>query len=166
MLMVIALVTLLGGAVAAQPGRQPANLIIVPGVAVGDVRLGMTQAMVLNRLGQPDETSDERADDDSTDIYWLYRRDDDRMLVVSWTSKGDAPGGVDFLYVNSQRYVTSKGVRIGHSTFHTVLERYGAPDRMPSGRGAVTLAYEALGIRFGVDSESGLVRAIIIVGRR
>ena len=71
---------------------QPDNLIIVPGVAVGDVRLGMTQAMVLNRLGQPDEINDEPGRDDSTDIYWLYRRDEDRLLVVSWTSKGEAAG--------------------------------------------------------------------------
>jgi hypothetical protein len=145
---------------------QPDNLIIVPGVAVGDVRLGMTQAMVLNRLGQPDEINDEPGRDDSTDIYWLYRRDEDRLLVVSWTSKGEAAGGVDFLYVNSARYVTSKGVRIGHSSFQAVLERYGAPDRMTPTRSGVVLAYEATGIRFGIDTETGLVRAIIVVRRQ
>jgi hypothetical protein len=145
---------------------HPDNVIIVPGVAVGDIRLGMTQAMVLNRLGQPDEMNDEPSGEDTTDIYWMYRRDDDRLLVVSWTSKTDGAGGVDFLYVNSARYLTSKGVRIGHSSFQNVLERYGAPDRMTPTRGGVVLVYETIGIRFGVDTETGLIRAVIVVGRR
>ena len=153
-------------AFASVAAAQPDHLIIVPGMAVGDIRLGMTQAMVLNRLGQPDEMNDEPSGEDTTDIYWLYRRDEDRMLVVSWTSKGEAAGGVDFLYVNSARYVTSKGVRIGHSTFQNVLERYGAPVRITPTRGGVVLVYEAIGIRFGVDTETNLVRAIIVVGRR
>ena len=162
----VLVVTAIVAACAGVAAAQPDNLIVVPGMAVGDIRLGMTQPMVLNRLGRPDEINDEPSDDDGTDIYWLYRRDEDRLLVVSWTAKGEAAGGVDFLYVNSTRYVTSKGIRIGHSSFQAVLERYGPPGHMTPTRGGVVLAYDSIGIRFSVDTETSLVRAIIVMGRR
>lgn len=145
---------------------QPANVIIVAGLAVGDVRLGMTQPMVLNRLGQPDETKDDSSIDGETDIFWMYRHDENRILVVSWTARDRVAGGVDFLYVDSPKYVTSRGIQIGRSGFASVLERYGVPDRVGPLRNGVGFTYDSLGIRLRISAETGLVTAIIVVPRK
>ncbi len=145
---------------------QPANVIIVPGYAVGDIRLGMSQAMILNRLGQPDEMNDEPSVDGATDIFWMYRHDENRTLVVSWTMRDRVTGGVDFLYIDNPRYVTSKGIQIGQSRFAAVLERYSAPDRVGPIRNGVTFAYDSQGIRFHIDARMGVVSAIVVVPRK
>jgi hypothetical protein len=164
----IVLIVLVGAAtVGAQTPGQPANWVVVPGHAVGDIQLGMTQQQVLNRLGMPDEISNDRASDGGRNVYWVYPQTDRSVLVVSWTKREDAPGGVDFIFTDSTRYVTSKGVSLGASTFRDVLTQYGAPDRLSGvGRGGVMFVYEGQGIRFRMDGEAGKVTAVTVVPRK
>jgi len=152
-------------AVAAQ---QPANWVVVPGHAIGDIQLGMTHQQVLNRLGMPDEISNDRSSDGSRNIYWVYPQGTDRqVLVVSWTKRQDDMGGVDFIFTDYIRFVTSKGVTVGGSNFKDLITHYGMPERMSGvGRGAVMLYYEGQGIRFRVDGEGGKVNAVTIVPRK
>lgn len=153
-------------AVSAQPA-QPANWIVVPGHAVGDIQLGMTQQQVLNRLGMPDEISNDRSSDGGRNIYWVYPQPERQVLVVSWTKRADETGGVDFIFTDNVRYVTSKGVSLGTSTFKDLLTQYGTPERMSGvGRGGVMFYYEGQGIRFRVDGDAGKVTAVTIVPRK
>lgn len=150
----------------APAGAQPANWIVVPGHAVGDIQLGMTQQQVLNRLGMPDEISNDRAGDGSTNVYWVYPQGDRAVLVVSWTKRQGELGGVDFVFTDHPRYVTSKGITMASSTFKDVLTQYGAPERLSgAGRGSVVLLYEGQGIRFRLDGD-GRVTAITVVPRK
>ncbi|MDQ7857535.1 MAG: hypothetical protein QN174_01620 [Armatimonadota bacterium] len=154
----------------AQPGTrppQPANYIIVPGHAVGDIQLGMTQQQVLNRLGMPDEISNDRGGDGGLNVYWIYPQGERTVLVISWTKRQNDAGGVDFIFTDAQNYVTSRGVAMGNSNFRDILQHYGAPERLQGGgRGSVMLYYEAQGIRFRVEGEGGRVTAITVVPRK
>ncbi|MBI3998043.1 MAG: hypothetical protein HY355_03340 [Armatimonadetes bacterium] len=155
--------------VGAQPTRPagPANWVVVPGHAIGDIQLGMSQQQVLNRLGMPDEISNDRTSDGGLNVYWVYPMGDRSVFVVSWTKRQGEAGGVDFLFTDHNRYVTSKGVALGNSTFRDLLTEYGAPDRMSGlGRGAVMFYYEGQGIRFRIEGEAGRVSAITIVPRK
>lgn len=152
--------------VAGQVYARPENIIIVPGHAIGDITLGMSQGMVFNRLGMPDEISNVRNGDGSMDIYWTYVQEEGRSLVVSWTRKDGQVNGVDYLFTDSGRYLTSKGVRIGDSRFPQLWERYGAPDRLLPSRMQVMFIYDSIGVRFRVDAESGVVVAIAITIRK
>lgn len=155
-----------GAQTATQP-PQPANYIIVPGHAVGDIQLGMSQQHVLNRLGMPDEISNDRGSDGGTNVYWIYPQGDRTVFVVSWTKRQGDAGGVDFIYTDAPRYVTSKGVAMQNSSFRDILQHYGAPERMQgAGRGAVMLYYEGQGIRFRVEGDGGRVTAITVVPRK
>lgn len=145
---------------------QPANWIVVPGHAIGDIQLGMTQQQVLNRLGMPDEISNDRAGDGALNVYWVYPQGERIVFVVSWTKRHGDAGGVDFIFTDNPRYVTSKGVSFGTSTFKDILTHYGAPDRLAGGsRGSVVLTYEAQGIRFRLDSD-GRVTGMTVVPRK
>jgi hypothetical protein len=151
----------------AQTPGQPANWIVVPGHAVGDIQLGMTQQQVLNRLGMPDEISNDRSTDGGRNVYWVYPQADRSVLVVSWTRREDAPGGVDFIFTDNTRYVTSKGISLGASTFRDLLMHYGAPERLSGvARGGVMFYYEGQGIRFRVDGEAGKVTAVTVIPRK
>lgn len=151
----------------AQVPGQPSNWIVIPGHAVGDIQLGMTQQQVLNRLGMPDEISNDRSSDGGRNVYWVYPQADRSVLVVSWTKRQDAVGGADFIFTDDTRYVTSKGVSLGGSTFRDLLTLYGAPERMSGvGRGAVMFFYEGQGIRFRVEGEGGKVTAVTITPRK
>ena len=153
--------------VQAQVPSQPANWIVVPGHAVGNIQLGMTQPQVLNRLGMPDEISNDRNSDGGRNIYWVYPQPDRTVFVVSWTKRTDEAGGVDFIFTDNARYVTSRGVSLGASTFRDLLMHYGAPERMSGvGRGGVMFYYEGQGIRFRVDGEAGKVTAVTVVHRK
>lgn len=153
--------------VAVAAHAQPANWIIVPGHAIGDIQLGMTQQQVLNRLGMPDEISNERGSDGGVNVYWVYPQGERSVFVVSWTKRYGDPGGADFIYTDVIRYVTSKGVAVGSSTFKEVLTQYGAPDRLSSGgRGTVVMLYEGLGIRFRIEGEGGRVNAVTVIPRK
>jgi hypothetical protein len=168
-LILLLVVIVLSGAVGAhaQAPSQPANWIVVPGHAVGDIQLGMTQQQVLNRLGMPDEISNDRSNDGGRNIYWVYPQADRSVLVVSWTKRDDTMGGVDFIFTDHARYVTSKGVSLGASTFRDLLTHYGAPERLSGvGRGGVMFYYEGQGVRFRVDGEAGKVTAVTIVPRK
>lgn len=146
---------------------QPANLIIVPGHAIGDIQLGMTQQQVLNRIGMPDEISNDRSSDGGRNVYWVYPQGDRSVLVVSWTKRQDEAGGADFLFTDSAKFVTSKGVSLSAATFRDLLSHYGMPERMSGlGRGAVMLYYEGQGIRFRVEGEQGRVTAVTIIPRK
>jgi hypothetical protein len=163
------LIILVGAlSVQAQAPGQPANWIVVPGHAVGDIQLGMTQQQVLNRLGMPDEISNDRSSDGGRNVYWVYPAGGDRsVFVVSWTKRQDASGGVDFIFTDNSRYVTSKGVSLGAATFRDLLTHYGSPERMSGvGRGAVMFYYEGQGIRFRVEGEGGKVTAVTVVPRK
>ncbi len=150
----------------APAGAQPANWIVVPGHAVGDIQLGMTQQQVLNRLGMPDEISNDRAGDGSLNVYWVYPQTERFVFVVSWTKRHGDSGGADFIFTDNPRYVTSKGVSFANSTFKDVLAHYGAPDRLTGGsRSSVVLTYEAQGIRFRLDSD-GRVTGMTVVPRK
>ncbi|MDI6772221.1 MAG: hypothetical protein QME77_06480 [bacterium] len=160
----VVLVVLL--AVLAPAGAQPANWIVIPGHAVGDIQLGMTQQQVLYRLGMPDEISNDRAGDGSLNVYWVYPQAERTVFVVSWTKRHGDPGGADFIFTDNPRYVTSKGVSFASSTFKDVLTHYGAPDRLTGGgRSSVVLTYEAQGIRFRLDSD-GRVTGMTVVPRK
>ncbi|MBM3469513.1 MAG: hypothetical protein FJX73_01780 [Armatimonadetes bacterium] len=153
-------------AIMAPAGAQPANWIVIPGHAVGDIQLGMTQQQVLNRLGMPDEISNDRAGDGSVNVYWTYQQTERSVLVVSWTKRHGEAGGADFIFTDNPRYVTSKGVSFANSTFKDILTHYGAPDRLAGGgRSSVVLAYEAQGIRFRLDSD-GRVTGMTVVPRK
>jgi hypothetical protein len=156
--------------VAAQPSRSPgapANWIVIPGTAIGDIQLGMTQPQVLNRLGMPDEISNDRGGDGGLNVYWVYPQGDRSVLVVSWTKRQGEAGGVDFIFTDHVRFVTSKGVSLGNSTFRDLLEQYGAPERMSGlGRGAVMFYYEGQGIRFRVEGDQGKVTAVTVVPKK
>ncbi len=146
---------------------QPANWIVVPGHAIGDIQLGMTQQQVLNRLGMPDEISNDRSSDGGRNIYWVYPQIDRQVVVVSWTKRQDDTGGVDFIFTDFIRYVTSKGVSLGSSTFRDLLTQYGTPERMSGvGRGGVMFYYEGQGVRFRVEGDQGKVTAVTIVPRK
>lgn len=166
----VAVLAVLAPAGAQQPATQPpgpANYIVVPGHAVGDIQLGMTQQLVLNRLGMPDEISNERSGDGALNVYWVYPQGDRAVLVVSWTKRHGEAGGVDFIFTDAPRYVTSKGVAMQNSNFKDIIAQYGAPDRLQgASRGAVVLHYEGLGIRFRVEGEAGRVTAITVVPRK
>ncbi|MDR7522195.1 MAG: hypothetical protein QN168_07020 [Armatimonadota bacterium] len=154
------------GAQPTQPAG-PANYIIVPGHAVGDIQLGMTQQQVLNRLGMPDEISNDRSSDGGLNVYWIYPQTERTVLVVSWTKRQGAAGGVDFIFTDAPNYVTSRGVAMGNSSFRDILQHYGAPERLAgAGRGSVMLYYESIGIRFRVEGEGGRVTAITVVPRK
>jgi len=146
---------------------QPANWIIIPGVAVGDIQMGMTQQQVLNRLGMPDEISNDRSGDGSLNVYWIYPQGERSVLVISWTKRQSETGGVDFIFTDAPKYVTSKGVSMGNSNFKDILTQYGAPERLSgAGRGSVMLYYEAQGVRFRVEGDGGKVTAITVVPRK
>lgn len=150
----------------APAGAQPANWIVIPGHAVGEIQLGMTQQQVLSRLGMPDEISNDRAGDGSTNVYWVYQQGERNVFVVSWTKRHGDAGGADFIFTDNPRYVTSKGVSFANSTFKDVLTHYGAPDRLTGGsRSTVVLTYEAQGIRFRLDSD-GRVTGMTVVPRK
>ncbi|MDR7543280.1 MAG: hypothetical protein QN120_03400 [Armatimonadota bacterium] len=170
---IIGLLIVLGVALVpagAQPATQPpgpANYIIVPGHAVGDIQLGMSQRQVLNRLGMPDEISNDRGGDGGLNVYWIYPQGERSVLVVSWTKRQGEAGGVDFIYTDAPRYVTSKGIAMHNSGFKEILAQYGAPERLAgAGRGSVMLYYESLGIRFRVEGDGGRVTAITVVPRK
>jgi hypothetical protein len=165
-LVVLAAALSAGAQPATQPA-QPANWIVVPGHAVGDIQLGMSQQQVLNRLGMPDEISNDRSGEGALNVYWVYPQTERSVLVVSWTKRGGEAGGVDFIFTDAPRYVTSKGVAMGSSTFKEILQHYGAPERLQgSGRGSVVLHYESAGIRFRIEGEGGRVTAITVVPRK
>lgn len=165
-LAVVALVTPAGAQLQTQPSG-PANYIVVPGHAIGDIHLGMTQQQVLNRLGMPDEISNDRSGDGSLNVYWIYPQGERAVFVVSWTKRQNDAGGVDFLFTDAPRYVTSRGIAMQNSSFKDILAQYGAPDRLQGGgRGSVVLHYEGQGIRFRVEGESGRVTAITVVPRK
>ncbi|MDR7420095.1 MAG: hypothetical protein QN178_14415 [Armatimonadota bacterium] len=146
---------------------QPANYIVVPGHAIGDIQLGMSQQQVLNRMGMPDEISNDRGGDGGLNVYWIYPQGERAVLVISWTKRQGEAGGVDFIYTDAPRYVTSKGVAMQNSGFKDILTHYGAPERMQgAGRGSVMLYYESQGIRFRVEGEGGRVTAITVVPRK
>jgi len=148
-------------------GAQPANYIVVPGHAVGDIQLGWTQQQVLNKMGMPDEISNDRSGDGSLNVYWIYPQTERAVLVISWTKRQTEPGGVDFIFTDAQKYVTSKGVAMGNSNFKDILQHYGAPERLAAaGRGSVMLYYESQGVRFRVEGEGGKVTAITVVPRK
>ncbi|MGH2403189.1 MAG: hypothetical protein ACRDGN_01880 [bacterium] len=161
----IGLVTVLAAVLTVS--AQPANWIVVPGHAIGDIQLGMTQQQVLNRLGMPDEISNDRSSDGGRNIYWVYPQLDRQVLVVSWTKRQDETGGVDFVFTDYIRYVTSKGVSLGTSTFKDLLTQYGTPERVSGvGRGGVMFYYEGQGVRFRVEGDQGKVTAVTIVPRK
>ncbi len=146
---------------------QPANWIIVPGVAVGDIQLGWSQQQVLNKMGMPDEISNDRSGDGSLNVYWIYPQGERSVLVISWTKKQGEPGGVDFIFTDAPKFVTSKGVAMNNSSFKDILTNYGAPERLSgAGRGSVMLYYEAQGVRFRVEGDGGKVTAITVVPRK
>jgi hypothetical protein len=146
---------------------QPANYIVVPGHAVGDIQLGMSQQQVLNRLGMPDEISNDRGGDGGLNVYWIYPQGDRSVFVVSWTKRQGEAGGADFIYTDATRFVTSKGVAMQNSGFKDILAHYGAPERLQGGgRGSVMLYYESQGIRFRIEGEGGRVTAITVVPRK
>jgi hypothetical protein len=165
---VLVLVAAVGGSAQTRTQPQgPANWIIVPGHAVGDIQLGMTQQQVLNRLGMPDEISNDRTGDGGLNVYWVYPQSDRSVLVVSWTKRQGEAGGVDFIFTDHARFVTSKGVALGQSTFRDVLTHYGVPERLSGvGRGAVMLSYESEGIRFRIEADQGRVSAVTVVPRK
>lgn len=151
----------------APAGAQPANYIVVPGVSLGDIQLGWSQRQVLNRLGMPDEISNDRGPEGAQNVYWVYPQGDRQVLVVSWTRKQGEAGGVDFIFTDAPRYVTSRGVAMQNSNFKDILNHYGAPERIQgAGRGSVMLYYEAQGIRFRVEGEGGKVTAITVVPKK
>lgn len=151
----------------APASAQPANYIVLPGVSVGDIQLGWTQRQVLNRLGMPDEISNDRGSDGGQNVYWVYPQEERRVLVVSWTKKNGEAGGVDFIFTDAPKYVTSRGVAMQNSNFKEILDKYGAPERMQgAGRGAVMLYYEGLGVRFRVEGDGGKVTAITVVPKK
>lgn len=146
---------------------QPANWIIIPGVSVGDIQLGWSQQQVLNKMGMPDEISNDRSGDGSLNVYWIYPQAERAVLVISWTKRQGEPGGVDFIFTDAPKFVTSKGVAMQNSSFKDILTYYGAPERLSgAGRGSVMLYYEAQGIRFRVEGEGGKVTAITVVPRK
>jgi hypothetical protein len=146
---------------------QPANYIVVPGHAIGDIQLGMSQQQVLNRMGMPDEISNDRAADGGSNVYWIYPQGDRAVLVISWTKRQGEAGGVDFIYTDAPRYVTSKGVAMNNSGFKDILAQYGPPERLQgAGRGSVMLYYESQGVRFRVEGDGGRVTAITVVPRK
>jgi hypothetical protein len=146
---------------------QPANYIVVPGHAIGDIQLGMSQQQVLNRMGMPDEISNDRGGDGGLNVYWIYPQSERSVLVISWTKRQSDPGGVDFIYTDAPRYVTSKGVAMQNSGFKDILGQYGAPERLQgAGRGSVMLYYESQGIRFRIEGDGGRVTAITVVPRK
>ena len=151
----------------APTSAQPANYIIVPGVSVGDIQLGWTQRQVLNRLGMPDEISNDRGSDGTQNVYWVYPQDDRKVLVVSWTKKSGEAGGVDFIFTDAAKYVTSRGIAMQNSTFKEILEKYGPPERMQgAGRAAVMVYYEAQGVRFRIEGDGGKVTAITVIPKK
>jgi hypothetical protein len=151
---------------ATQPA-QPANYIVVPGHAVGDIQIGMSQQQVLNRMGMPDEISNDRGGDGALNVYWIYPQSERAVFVISWTKRQGEAGGVDFIFTDAPRYVTSKGVAMNNSSFKDILTQYGAPERLQgAGRGSVMLYYEAQGIRFRVEGDGGRLTAITVVPRK
>lgn len=166
-LLVLFAATLSVSAQPAQNPAQPANWIIVPGHAVGDIQIGMNQQQVLNRLGMPDEISNDRGGDGGLNVYWVYPQGDRSVLVVSWTKRQAETGGVDFIFTDHIRFVTSKGIALGNSTYKDLLKEYGAPERMSGlGRGAVMFYYEGQGARFRVEGDAGRVTAVTVVPKK
>jgi hypothetical protein len=166
-LLVVLGVAMSAGAQSAQNPAGPANWIVVPGTAIGDIQLGMSQQQVLNRLGMPDEISNDRGGDGGLNIYWVYPQGDRSVLVVSWTKRQGETGGVDFVFTDNVRFVTNRGVSLGNSTFKDLLQQYGAPERMSGlGRGAVMFYYEGQGVRFRVEGDQGKVTAVTVVPKK
>jgi len=163
----VALVAALSVGAHAQNPAQPANWIVIPGTAVGDIQLGMSQQNVLNRLGMPDEISNDRGGDGGLNVYWVYPQGDRSVLVVSWTKRQGEAGGVDFIFTDHMRFVTNRGVSLGASTFKDLLQHYGTPERMSGlGRGAVMFYYEGQGVRFRVEGDQGKVTAVTVVPKK
>ena len=160
-------VAMSAGAQSAQNPAGPANWIVIPGTGIGDIQLGMSQQQVLNRLGMPDEISNDRGGDGGLNIYWVYPQGDRSVLVVSWTKRQGETGGVDFVFTDNVRFVTNRGVSLGNSTFKDLLQHYGAPERMSGlGRGAVMFYYEGQGVRFRVEGDQGKVTAVTVVPKK
>jgi hypothetical protein len=146
---------------------QPANYVIIPGHAIGDIQLGMSQQHVLNRMGMPEEISNDRGSDGGANVYWIYPQGDRAVLVISWTKRQGEAGGVDFIYTDAPRFVTSKGVAMNNSGFKDILAQYGPPERLQgAGRGSVVLYYESHGVRFRIEGDGGRVTAITVVPRK
>jgi hypothetical protein len=159
--------TLSAGAQPATQPASPANWIVVPGASIGEIQIGMSQQQVLNRLGMPDEISNDRSGDGGLNVYWIYPQAERAVMVISWTKRQNEPGGVDFIYTDAPKFVTSRGVAMNNSTFKEILQHYGAPERLAgAGRGSVMLYYEAIGIRFRVEGDGGKVTAITVVPKK
>jgi hypothetical protein len=171
-ILAISLLVVLGvamsvGAQSAQNPAGPANWIVIPGTGIGDIQLGMSQQQVLNRLGMPDEISNDRGGDGGLNIYWVYPQGDRSVLVVSWTKRQGETGGVDFVFTDHVRFVTNRGVSLSNSTFKDLLQQYGTPERMSGlGRGAVMFYYEGQGVRFRVEGDQGKVSAVTVVPKK
>ncbi len=166
----IPLVSLALAAIIASPGvAQPAppwaaSLVIVPGVSVGRVSLGMTKAMVFNRLGIPSDMERRptmSCSPDCEDLYWIYKHKE-TVLVVSWTVRPDVPeelAGVDYVYTNSAM-ATVGGLQVGIASVRHAVERYGWWNT----RSGPWLAWTGTGMRLRFDGQD-MLEAVAIFPR-
>jgi hypothetical protein len=156
-------------AAASPAASQPApawasTFIIVPGVSVGKVALGMTKAMVFNRLGMPSNMQRQPSSacsDGCEDLFWIYTHKNAR-LVASWTITPEQPeeqAGVDFIYTNAP-VANVGGLQIGVATVKHAVDRYG----WWNNRSGPWVSWTSAGMRMRFDGHDTL-EAVVIVPR-
>lgn len=123
--------------------------LIVPGVRIGPVSLGMTDADVYKTLGEPTSTLTVGSADGGINYYWgnLYsvHVDKDTHRVTQVTT-------------SDQKYSTTEGIKVGSSLLAVSVKL-----RIPLGHCSGMCDYNVgHGMYFGTN-ENGGIRAIWIV---
>lgn len=143
---------LLVGILAAAAAAQGAP--VVPGQAIGDLRLGQDVDGVLTSLG-PLHSQDTLANNLLTGYYWPLRR-------LGAIAEKSSHRIVALVVSLDDTYKTDKGITAG-SDLETVRAAYGQEDAVDSHPDDETLVYDKLGVAFVVDKSGALGSRVSIM---
>jgi hypothetical protein len=141
--------------------------LIVPGDRIGPVGMGKAVSEIVRQLGKPDKEwrSKFRGPGyDADEVHYIYNR---YGIWFTWMDKGLQPvveSGLRGICVDSNRWRTSKGLRVGCS-IQDVINAYGDPDHVfgaTTDKPECTLWYNS-GIVFQAKNRNSPIYCIYIV---
>ncbi len=111
-----------------QSEKSTANLLILPGICVGDVRLGMTVDEMKDVLGKPDVAA--------TGISFMYKslgievvaNDKKTVIAISCGNPHNINTPIVKALGAACKFKTAEGIGIGSTADH-ILQEYGEPSR-------------------------------------
>lgn len=116
-----------------QTEKSTANLLILPGIGVGDVRLGMTVDEMKDALGKPDVAA--------TGMSFMYKslgievvaNDKKTVIAISCGNPNNIDTPVVKALAAACKFKTAEGIGIG-STADQILQAYGEPTKKSNER--------------------------------